>query len=255
MTTRGAVRNVALVTGAARRVGKAISCELAAHGMAVAVHFHASSAEADALVADLVRDGRVARAFQGDLARPADCDKLIDDVLAWQGRLDVLCNNASVFRKFPFTGGDDREWEDAWRDSLDVNLLAPARLVRRAAPALSREGGVVVNLLDIGAWQAWPGFAHYGVAKAGLAWLTKTLAVALAPHVRVVGVAPGIAEFPEDMNMATRARLVAAVPLARAGTPEDIAQAVRYLVGANYVNGTVLVVDGGRLARGSGPLG
>ncbi len=107
---------------------------------------------------------------------------------------------------------------------------------------------MIVNVLDIAAWQAWPNYAHHGAAKAALAWLTRTLAVALAPHVRSVGVAPGIVEWPDELDEAARARLVAKVPLGRPGSAEDIARAVAYLAEAPYVNGTVLVVDGGRLA-------
>jgi pteridine reductase len=238
---------VALVTGGARRVGRAIASELAAAGAKVAIHYNTSKADATALVEELEAAGRTAQAFQADLGDGAECARLIDEVLAWDWRLDVLVNNAAVFKRLPFTGGDDATWESAWADAIDVNLLGPARLARRAAAPLATTRGVIVNILDIAALQAWPTYTHYGASKAGLAWLTRTLAVALAPEVRVVGVAPGIAEFPEALDAAARERLVDKVPLKRPGSGADIAQAVRYLVTADYVTGAVIAVDGGRL--------
>jgi pteridine reductase len=238
---------VALVTGASRRVGRAIAIELGTHGAMVAVHHRDSAKDADAVVFDLGIEGAYARAFQADLGDGAECAKLIEAVLGWKNRLDIVVNNASVFRKVPFLGGDDAAWESAWADALDVNVLAPARLARRAAPRMS-EGGVIVNIVDIAARQAWPSYAHYGASKAALEWLTRTLGVALAPRVRVCGVAPGIAEFPKDMPEEVRAELVARVPMKRPGSPEAIARAVSYLVGADYVTGSILTVDGGRVA-------
>jgi pteridine reductase len=205
---------VALVTGASRRVGRAIAIELGMQGAMVAVHHRDSAKDADAVVFDLGLEGAYARAFQADLGDGAECAKLVEAVLAWKGRLDVLVNNAAVFRKLPFLGGDDAAWESAWADAIDVNLLAPARLVRKAAPRMS-DGGVIVNLVDIAARQAWPSYAHYGASKAGLEWLTRTLGVMLAPRLRVCGVAPGIAEFPHDMPEQTRQALVDRVPMAR----------------------------------------
>ncbi len=238
---------VALVTGASRRVGRAIAVELGMRGAMVAVHHRDSAKDADAVVFDLGIEGAYARAFQADLGDGVECAKLVEAVMGWKGRLDVVVNNAAVFRKVPFVGGDDAAWERAWAEALDVNLLAPARLARHAAPRMS-DGGVIVNLVDIAARQAWPSYAHYGASKAGLEWLTRTLAVALAPRLRVCGVAPGIAEFPTDMPADVRAGLVARVPLGRPGTPEAIARAVSYLVGADYVTGSILTVDGGRVA-------
>lgn len=247
-STRPLAGKVALVTGAARRVGRAIALELAERGAAIAVHHHRSRAEADALVAELRVAGRDARALAADLRDPAGCHRLVDDAVAWKGRLDVLVNNAATFDRVAFLDPDEARWETAWRDALAVDLTAPARLCRRAAPVLATHHGVIVNVLDVAVWQSWPHYTAHGAAKAGLTWLTRTLAVALAPQVRSVGVAPGIAEFPDDLDDEARRRLVSRVPLGRPGTPEELARAVAYLVTAEYVNGTVLVVDGGRLA-------
>lgn len=246
------VGRVALVTGAGRRVGRAIALELGARGAAVVVHYRRDAAGAAAVCAELRARGGEALAVAADLADAGACQVLVDQAAAWRGRLDVLVNSAAPFRRLPFLDGADADWEAAWDEALAVVLRAPARLARRAAPHLGARGdaepGVIVNVLDIAAWQAWPSYAHHGAAKAGLAWLTRTLAVALAPRVRVVGVAPGIVDWPDGLDDATRRTLVARVPLGRAGSPGDVAQAVAYLATAPYVNGTVLVVDGGRLA-------
>jgi pteridine reductase len=244
---------VALVTGAGRRVGKTIALELAARGAAIVVHYRSGAAEAAEVVRGIVASGGAAVALAADLADAAAGRRLVDEAIAWRGQLDVLVSSASPFTRLPFLGGDDAAWEAAWDDSLAVTLRAPARLARHAAAALARSaapgGGVVVNLCDIAAWQAWPHYAHHGAAKAGLVWLTKTLAVALAPHVRCVGVAPGIVEWPDTLDDAVRQKLLAKVPLGHAGSGEDVAGAVAYLCEAKYVNGTVIVVDGGRLAQ------
>jgi pteridine reductase len=237
---------VVLVTGASRRVGAAIGRAASERGAAVVLHAHRNLSEARELAALLGN----ATAFQADLSDPAAGRKLVDDAVSWGGRLDVLVNNAAVFERLPFLEGDDETWERAWDNALALNLRAPARLARRAAPALRMTRGVIVNLVDIAVTQAWPSYAHYGAAKAGLAWLTKTLAVALAPDVRTVGIAPGIAAFPDDLDDDARKRLLGKVPLGRAGTPEDIAHAVFDLVSADYVNGAILPVDGGWSARG-----
>jgi NAD(P)-dependent dehydrogenase (short-subunit alcohol dehydrogenase family) len=248
-TTKTLTGKVALVTGGARRVGRAIAMELGLAGASVAIHYRASDKDADAVAADLALEGAYARSFAADLADGAACKNLVEAVVGWKGRLDIVVNNAAVFPRVPFLGGDDTAWESAWAEALDVNVLAPARIVRAAAPALAASGtGVVVNMIDIAAQQAWPAYTAYGSSKAALAWLTRTLAVALAPKVRVCGIAPGIAEFPDDMSAEIRERLVAKVPLARAGSPEAIARAVRFLVEHDYITGTILPVDGGRLA-------
>ncbi|MFH0899580.1 MAG: SDR family oxidoreductase [Pseudomonadota bacterium] len=248
-----AIGRVALVTGASSRLGAAIARELAGAGYAIAAHYHRSVEKAASLESEL---GRVApvRVFAADLADANACMRLVDEALEWQGRLDVLINNAAVFRRLPFATGDDSAWEAAWREALEVNLMAPARLVRRAAPALASVKGVVVNVLDVAAWLSWPGYAHYGAAKAGLAWLTQTLAVALKPSVRVVAVAPGLAGAPPDIDEKALRMLVDRIPLGRPGTPEEVAKAVGFLVGAEYVDGSVLVVDGGVLAARSSKL-
>jgi NAD(P)-dependent dehydrogenase (short-subunit alcohol dehydrogenase family) len=244
----------ALVTGGARRVGRAIALELGARGADVVVAYHRSAEQAAEVVHQLEGLGRRACAIAQDLALPAGPGHLVGAAIDALGGLDILVCSAGPFARVPFTGGDDAAWETAWADALALTVMAPARLARAAAGTLAsgaaRRGspGVIVNILDIAAWQAWPGYAHHGAAKAALAHLTRTLAVALAPAIRCVGVAPGIVDWPEAMTEATRARLLARVPAGRAGHPADVARAVADLVLADYVTGSVLIVDGGRLA-------
>src|SRR5262249_44934247 len=145
-------------------------------GATVAVHHRISDKEADAVVADLALEGAYARSFQADLADGAACARLIEAVVGWKGRLDILVNNAGVWQKLPLVGGSDAEWESVWADAIDVNLLAPVRLARHAAPFLAQHGGIIVNILDVCVEQSWPSYTAYGASKAGLAWLTRSLA-------------------------------------------------------------------------------
>jgi pteridine reductase len=236
---------VVLVTGAGVRVGRAIAMACAASGAEVAVHYRTSVSEADQVVEQIRRQGGAARAFQAELTDPAAGRQLVGAIVDHFGKIDVLVNNAAVFAAHPFTDGSDEEWERVWRESWELNLLAPARLARTAAPHLRSIGGCIVNVIDVGAGKAWPSYAHYTAAKAALAHLTGTLAVALAPEVRVVGVSPGIAAFPAAMSASERAALVAKTPLRRAGTPADIGSAVAFLAASSYVTGAILPVDGG----------
>jgi pteridine reductase len=234
----------ALVTGAARRVGRAIALELANAGWDVAVHYHTSEEEATAVVAAIAAMGRRATALAGDLEDMAVPAKLVSETCSRLGGLDVLVNNASIFEDEPSGGFDAAHWQR----TFGINVTACAALIDAAGAALGASGrGRVVNLCDVTAEQPWSSHAAYCASKAALVNLTRSAARRLAPRVTVNGVAPGIAVFPEDYNAAQRERLIAKVPLQRSGTPEDIAAAVRYLVErGGYVTGQVLYVDGGR---------
>lgn len=225
---------LALVTGGARRVGRAIALALAAAGARPLVHYHESEAEARELAARL---GGVA--LGADLATADGARSLTEAVLALEGELAVVVNSASRLERRRFEESDDA----LWQRSLELTLLAPVRLSRALAPRLrTAEGGaLVVNILDLSAEHPWPGLAHHGAAKAALASLTRSLALELAP-IRVCGVAPGLVAPSDDPAWA---RLVERVPLGRAGSPEDVGQAVRYLCEADYVTGCVIAVDGG----------
>jgi len=236
---------LALVTGAARRIGAAIVRGLHADGAAVAVHYRGSATEAEALVRELngLRANSAA-AFQLDLQ---DCDampQLIADVAAWGGSLDILVNNASRF--YPTPPGDISG--EQWDDIVGPNLKAPLFLSQAAIPELRRSRGVIINIVDIHGQRPLRNHAVYGAAKAGLAMLTRSLAKDLAPEIRVNGVSPGAILWPED-NMGDDAKesILQQIPLARSGDPDDIAGCVLYIArDAAYVTGQIIAVDGGR---------
>ena len=241
---------VALVTGAARRIGAAVASALHRRGLSVAVHYRTSREEAQSLVLGLDRERPgSAAAFGSDLLEPGAPGRLVRDVIARFGAVDVLINNASSFYPTPI----DTTTESEWDDLLGTNLKAPFFVTRAAARALAANLGSVVNLADIHGRNPIAGYPAYCSAKAGLIMLTRALALDLAPDVRVNAVAPGIAIWPEsDRNAHTRARAVQSVPLRRTGSPEEVADAVTWLaLDAPYTTGEVIAVDGG---RGIAPL-
>jgi pteridine reductase len=244
-TTPSLENRVALVTGSARRVGAAIASRLHAAGALVAVHYRGSAEQAEALINRLndLRPGTAA-AFQADLLDTASIPQFIANVLGWQGRLDILVNNASSFYPTPLGEITEAHWDDL----LGSNLKAPLFLSQAAAPALRECRGAIINIVDIHAQRPLRDHLVYGSAKAGLAMLTRSLAKDLAPEVRVNGVAPGAILWPEsDMSDATKSSILRQVPLERAGEPDDIAGCVLYLArDATYVTGQIIAVDGGR---------
>lgn len=251
---------VALVTGGAQRIGRAIARELAAAGWRVAVHYRHSSAEAAALVRELgalpagsdsaagmlgsLQEAAASRAFGADLADEIQCRALVPQVKRAMGRIDALVNNASLFEHDSAADFSFANMERHWR----ANTGAPVLL----AQALHAAGGrVVVNLLDQKLWNLNPDHLSYTLSKAALEVATRMLAMAFAPRTRVVGVAPGITLTSGEMSAAEFAAAHRMTPLARGSTPEDIARAVRFLVAeAPAVTGTTLVVDGGQHLAG-----
>jgi pteridine reductase len=236
-----------LVTGGAKRVGAAIVRTLHDAGARVVIHCFTSRGEAQALATALnARRPASAAIVQGDLADTGALAALVEDAASRFGRLDGLVNNASGFRSTPFATLAPADWEEL----SATNLRAPMFLAKAAAPHLSRAGGAIVNIVDIHAERPLKDFAAYTVAKAGLAGLTRSLALELAPDVRVNGVSPGAILWPEPDDAfppGERARITAQTPLRRTGRPEDIAGAVKYLLlDAPYVTGQILAVDGGR---------
>lgn len=236
---------VVLVTGAARRIGAAIVTCLQQHGARVAIHYRGSSAEATRL-RDMLNEARPdsAAVFQADLLQTAAAASLVDEVLAWAGRLDGLINNASTF--YPTPVGSITE--ESWNDLVGSNLKAPVFLSQAAAPYLRESRGSIVNIVDIHAQRPLRDHSVYGAAKAGLAMLTRALAKDLAPEVRVNGVSPGAILWPEGgMSEAIQQTILRQVPLQRPGDPGDIAGCVLYLLAdAPYVTGQIIAVDGGR---------
>lgn len=238
-----APRPVALITGAARRVGRAIALELARGGHDVVIHYRASAQEARQAAGEIRGLGAAAWVVQADLQDPAAPRAIIDQTMAEAGRLDVLVNNASIFEKMALVDFDHRRWHD----TLQINLAAPIQLCQHAAPHLAQRRGCIVNLCDINSQlRTSKDYLAYGPSKAGLDYCTRALARMLAPEVRVNGVAPGIAEFPEYYSPELRERLIRQVPLQQAGTPEDMARTVRFLVESRYITGQIINVDGGR---------
>ena len=236
---------VVLVTGAARRIGAAIVTRLHENGARVAIHYRGSAAEADALAKRLnTARPQSAATFQADLLDTARLAPLVDDVVAWGGRLDGLVNNASAF--YPTPVGTITE--DHWTDLVGSNLKAPLFLSQAAVPHLRLHQGAIVNLVDIHAQRPLRNHPVYGPAKAGLAMLTRALAKDLAPAIRVNGVSPGAILWPEEgMSDSAQQTILRQVPLERPGDPADIAGCVLYLLrDATYVTGQIIAVDGGR---------
>jgi len=236
---------VALVTGAARRVGAAIARRLHAAGASIVVHYRDSAADAQWLAGELntQRPGS-AVTVKAELLAPIAPKALVNAAVDAFGGLDLVVNNASTFFAVPVGRIEASHWEEL----MGSNLRAPLFIAQEAAPHLATRGGGIVNIVDIHAERPLKGYAVYSVAKAGLAALTRALAVDLAPEVRVNGVAPGAIAWPEDGQFPPpeRERIVATTPLARVGSPEDVAQAVHFLACAPYVTGQIIAVDGGR---------
>jgi len=237
-----------LVTGAARRVGRAIALELATHGFDVAVHYRGSQDDAFATVAELKRAGAAAHAFQADLSIEAACRALVPAVAARFGRIDAVVNNASVFEHDDVASFSVAAMETHWRaNTAPAVLLAQALHTQLAQPAgAGSSTGCVVNIIDQKLWNPNPDHFSYTLSKAALQAATVMLAQALAPRVRVCGVAPGITLASGPMNASEFAAAHAMTPLQRSSTPDDIAHAVRFLIESPAITGTTLLVDGGQ---------
>src|SRR5579864_578450 len=232
---------VALVTGAGRRIGRAIALRLAADGARVIVHYRNSRSEAEAVAAEIGRKGSEAVCIQAELTRINEIDGLFEQIEGRFRRLDILVNNAAIFSPTPVGSTKEPQWDAL----LDTNLKAQFFAAQRAAAMLAQSGhGRIINFASLGGLQAWPGYTAYSVSKAGVIMLTRCLARALAPAVTVNAIAPGTISFPEDAPVIAE-RAIRTSPLRHAGSVDDITNAVIYLVGAEYVTGQVLVVDGG----------
>lgn len=232
----------ALVTGAARRIGRAIAVDLARSGWAVAVHYNRSASEAEAVVEEIRRvDGR-AVALRADLASEAEVEGLVGAAAEALGPLGCLVNNASLFERDSAESASRASWDA----HMNVNLRAPFVLSQRFARQLPSEAsGCIVNILDERVWSLTPNFVSYTVSKSGLWALTRVLALALSPRIRVNGIGPGPALMSAHQTPEQFALQESRTPLRRGSTPEEIAAAVRYLLSAPAVTGQMLALDGG----------
>lgn len=233
----------ALVTGAARRIGKAIALELASRGYGIALHFGTSRAEAEAAALDVRKRGVPCQIFQADLAREEETASLIPAIMRAMGPIGVLVNNASVFE-------DDTlatMTRESWDRHIETNLRAPLVLAQNFAASLPKDAhGAIINIIDQRVLKPTPQFLSYLVSKQALFNLTRTLAQALAPSIRVNAVAPGPTIQNARQTAADFARQSATLPLGRGGTPEEIAAAVTWLIEAQSVTGQMIAVDGGQ---------
>lgn len=232
---------VALVTGAAKRLGRAVASRLAQEGADVVVHYRSSEAEAQDAVKEIEKLGRRSVAIGADLESVAEIKRLFDEAGKHFGRLDILVNSAANFIPASMVSTTEQIWDSA----LDTNLRAPFFCAQAAAPLLRRTRGCIINFADTGGLLAWAGYIPHSVSKAGVVMLTKVMAKALAPEVRVNAIAPGTITMEGDAPE-IESDFIKRAPLRRAGKPSDITEAVLFLVQSDFITGQVLVVDGGR---------
>ena len=242
---------VALVTGAGHRVGRAIAVALGARGMRVAVHYNAAADGARETLREIERAGGSGAVFAADLTRADTPPRLVDAVMSTFGGLHVLVNSAAVMVRTPFGDVEPKDWDSI----MALNLRAPFLLAQAAAPHLrvarakGGEGGVIVNIADLAAFETWPAYIPHGLSKAGIVYMTRALARVLAPDVRVAGVAPGTVLLPDDWSDDDAERLRRTTPLERTGSPSDVTSTVLFILESEYLTGETIIVDGGRHVR------
>ena len=246
MSNSKANAKVLLITGAGKRVGACIARHCHQQGMRIAIHYRKSAAQAEALAEEFnQKQNDSAITLAADLNHIENHAALVSQVIAKWGQLDVLINNASSFYPTPFGNISAADWQDL----LGSNLQAPLFLSQAAAPYLKKQAGCIINMVDIQAQRPMKKYSVYCVAKAGLVMLTKSLAKELGPAIRVNAIAPGIALWPDDeseLSPALRERIIQRTALKRAGTPEDIAETISFLINhAHYITGQIIAVDGG----------
>jgi len=236
---------VVLVTGAGTRVGRAIAVALGRAGMRVGVHYYGSERGARQTADEIIAAGSDARTLPGDLTDPATGPRVIEHLSKVFGSLDVLVNSAAVMLRTPIGEVLVEDWDAMFA----LNLRAPFFLSQSAARVMKDRGGVIINIADLAAFESWRNYVPHAITKAGVVQMTRGLAHALAPKVRVNAIAPGAVLLPEGYTSEQRDKLVSTTPLGRIGSPEDVAQAVIYLITADYVTGETIIVDGGRHVR------
>jgi 3-oxoacyl-[acyl-carrier protein] reductase len=241
MAKEGLEGQVAVVTGAGKRIGRSVALRLAAEGADVVVNYRGSADEARKVVDEIKASGRKAVAIQGDVSKRADVRRLFASAMEQFGRVDILVNNAGTFFAAKFEDITDEQWDGI----MDANLKSQFLCAQAAAPIMKKQGsGRIVNISSLGGLLAWPAYTHYCVSKAGVIMLTRCMARALGPEILVNSVAPGTIQFPGE---APDEDYIERVPLHRTGTGDDIADAVAYLVKSDFVTGQIIAVDGGRV--------
>jgi len=232
---------VALVTGAGKRVGRAIALALGRADADVVVNYSRSKVEAEAVAGEIAAMGPRSAALQADVRKREDVERMFAEVRTRFHRLDILVNNAGAFFHVPFEQLTDAQWDGI----LETNLKSQFLCAQAAAPVMKKQGrGRIINISSLGGMLAWPGYTHYCVSKAGSIMLTRCLARALAPEILVNSVAPGTIQFEGE---APDEDYIRRVPLHRTGAGNEIADAVLFLATAEFITGQVLAVDGGRL--------
>jgi pteridine reductase len=236
---------VALVTGAGRRVGRAIATALGARRMRVAVHYNGSADGARACAADVEAAGGEAALFRADLSKSETAPALVRDIVQSLGGLDVLVNSAAMMKRTPLESVTPADWDEIFA----LNARAPFFLSLAAREHLAARAGAIVNIADLAGLETWPAYIPHGLSKTVVVQMTRSLARTLAPAVRVNAVAPGVILLPDGWQADTGERLRKTTPLKRLGSVNDVVGAVIYLLEADYVTGETIVVDGGRHVR------
>jgi len=238
---------VALVTGAGIRVGREIALALAGEGMVVAVHYGHSENEARSTADEIRKKGGKAETFAADLMQPGQAESLVDAVAKRMGALDVLVNSAAIMARTPIGSVTYENWDQ----TMNLNLRAPFFVSQAAATVMrAREsGGVIVNIADLAAFEAWPNYIPHSISKAGVVQLTRAMAYALAPSIRVNAIAPGAVMLPEGWSAEAAEHLKETTPLGTLGTPKDVTEALLFLLRSDYITGETIIVDGGRHVR------
>lgn len=235
--------SVALITGAAARVGKATALALAAKGAAIAFTYLNDDEPWRDTLADIKAAGAAALALPLDVRQPEQPRAVVQQVIEHFGRIDLLVNNASVWLRAPFLQISAEQWQMA----LDINLTGPFLCAQAVTPhMLAQQAGVIINITDLSAYQTWPECAHHSASKAGLVALTRVLAAELAPHVRVNAIAPGTVLLPDNAPPEKERWAVENSLLKRVGSPEDVAKTIIFLTEMDFATGAVYFMDGGR---------
>jgi pteridine reductase len=254
MNIMGIEKKIVLVTGGARRIGKAIALTLAKAGAFVVVHYHRSKREAEATLREIKRYGGAGDLVCGDIRLVEDCRKIVRETSRFGG-VDILVNNASVFYETPFL----KTTESDWNDLIETNLrscffLAQESVAIMMKKKVSRKSAVpkgkIIQISDWSAFKPYKGYIPYCISKAGVTALTQGLARTLAPDILVNAIAPGPIILPETFSRAARERVIRHIPLNRIGSPADIADAVLFLAqGGNFMTGQTIIIDGGQSIR------